>query len=257
MNDVEKLIQIAEAEVGYLEKKSNAQLDSKTANAGMNNFTKYGKAQGCNGQAWCDAFVDWCFTQAYGKDEAKKLLGGFSNYTPTSAQYFKNIGAWYKSNPKRGDVIFFKNSQRICHTGIVYKVANGVVYTIEGNTSAGTAVIPNGGGVCKKQYSTTNSRIAGYGRPKYDTTSTPVKTISIKKTIPPLANPTVKSGSKGAEALNLQKDLNYVMNAKLVEDGDFGAKSKAALIAFQTRYKLTADGIYGAKSKAKMKELLK
>lgn len=257
MNDVEKLIQIAEAEVGYLEKKSNAQLDSKTANAGMNNFTKYGKAQGCNGQAWCDAFVDWCFTQAYGKDEAKKLLGGFSNYTPTSAQYFKNIGAWYTSNPKRGDVIFFKNSQRICHTGIVYKVVSGVVYTIEGNTSAGTAVIPNGGGVCKKQYSVTNSRIAGYGRPKYDTTSTPAKATSIKKAIPPLANPTVKSGSKGAEALNLQKDLNYVMNARLVEDGDFGAKSKAALIAFQTKYKLTADGIYGTKSQAKMKKLLK
>ena len=47
------------------------------------------------------------------------------------------------------------------------------------------------------------------------------------------------------------------MNARLVEDGDFGAKSKAALIAFQTKYKLTADGIYGAKSQAKMKKLLK
>ena len=31
----------AEEEIGYLEKKSNSQLDSKTANAGSNNYTKY------------------------------------------------------------------------------------------------------------------------------------------------------------------------------------------------------------------------
>ena len=34
---------IALAEVGYLEKASNAQLDDKTANAGKKNFTKYAR----------------------------------------------------------------------------------------------------------------------------------------------------------------------------------------------------------------------
>ena len=38
-----KLIAIAEAEVGYLEKASNSDLDSKTANAGYNNWTKYAR----------------------------------------------------------------------------------------------------------------------------------------------------------------------------------------------------------------------
>lgn len=38
-----KLIKTAEAEVGYLEKATNAQLDSKTANAGYNNYTKYAR----------------------------------------------------------------------------------------------------------------------------------------------------------------------------------------------------------------------
>ena len=32
---------IAEAEIGYLEKKNNSQLDSKTGNAGSANYTKY------------------------------------------------------------------------------------------------------------------------------------------------------------------------------------------------------------------------
>jgi hypothetical protein len=39
----QKVIDIALAEVGYLEKKSNSNLDNKTANAGSNNYTKYGR----------------------------------------------------------------------------------------------------------------------------------------------------------------------------------------------------------------------
>lgn len=43
MTPVERLIATARAEVGYLEKASNSQLDSKTGNAGYNNFTKYAR----------------------------------------------------------------------------------------------------------------------------------------------------------------------------------------------------------------------
>lgn len=38
---INAVIKLAKAETGYLEKKSNSQLDSKTANAGYNNITKY------------------------------------------------------------------------------------------------------------------------------------------------------------------------------------------------------------------------
>ena len=91
----------------------------------------------------------------------------FSGYTPTSAGYFKNKGQWH-TTPKVGDIIFFKNSVRICHTGIVIMVSGDKVYTIEGNTSDGVEVIPNGGAVCAKSYKLNNSSIAGYGRPAYD-----------------------------------------------------------------------------------------
>lgn len=43
MYDRQKVIAIALAEVGYLEKASNEQLDDKTANAGKKNFTKYAR----------------------------------------------------------------------------------------------------------------------------------------------------------------------------------------------------------------------
>ena len=161
MANMEDMIRVALAEEGYLEKRTNDMLESKTANAGSNNYTKFGRDMGCNGQPWCDAFVDWCFKKAYGTAEAKALLGGWSNYTPTSAQYFKNMHQWF-TTPQRGDVIFFKNSQRICHTGIVLEVKNG--------TSGGSTLEANGGCVAKKNYPLGYNRIAGYGRPKYSNT---------------------------------------------------------------------------------------
>lgn len=175
-NTADKVISTALAEVGYLEKASNKQLDSKTANAGSANYTKYGRDMHALypstmdfPAAWCDCFVDWCFYKAYGKTNAMALLGGkFDDYTVNSAQLYKNKNAWYKS-PKIGDQIFFKNNTRICHTGLVYDVDSKYVYTIEGNTSNGTAVVANGGAVCRKKYLLTNPKIAGYGRPKYDT----------------------------------------------------------------------------------------
>lgn len=242
MGNISRLLEVAGNEVGYLEKASNAMLESKTANAGKNNYTKYGAAQGCNGQPWCDAYVDWCFIAAFGKETAKVLLGGFSNYTPTSAQYFKNMKAWHKY-PKVGDVIFFKNSQRICHTGIVYKIDNAKIYTIEGNTNGGSTLEANGGAVAKKSYTLTYNRIAGYGRPNYKDNSVP----------PVLPTGIIKRGKKGVQAAFLQQCLNY-LGYMLEEDGDFGPKSEAALKDFQTRHKLVVDGEYGPKTRAAMEK---
>lgn len=171
---VDKVIKVAKSQVGYLEKKSNKDLDSFTKNAGDNNYTiyaeEYKKFAGSNyqGQAWCDMYVDAIFVRAYGVEDAKRLLNGFSAYTPTSASYFQKIKQWFTNKPQIGDVIFFKNTERINHTGLVVNVTATRVYTIEGNTSDGSAVIENGGAVCEKNYLLTNSRIAGYGRPKYD-----------------------------------------------------------------------------------------
>lgn len=171
---INALILTAKLEVGYMEKKSNSNLYDKTANAGSANYTKYGKemhdlypAVMDYPASWCDAYVDWCFYKTFGICNAKKILcGDFNDYTVASAQLYKNKKAWY-SSPKKGDQIFFKNSTRIYHTGIVYKVDSNYVYTIEGNTSNGSAVVANGGMVCMKKYALNNSRIAGYGRPLY------------------------------------------------------------------------------------------
>lgn len=181
MNTPDKVLAIAAAEVGYLEKSKAAyQADpnviyDKTAGAGSDNITKYGAEMHDIYPTtmdfpayWCDAFVDWCFYKAYGVTTAQNMIGGnFDDYTVNSAQMYKNKGAWF-TTPEIGDQIFFKNDTRICHTGLVENVADGKVYTIEGNTSDKNILEPNGGCVARKSYSLNYDKIAGYGRPAYD-----------------------------------------------------------------------------------------
>lgn len=230
-NYASKVIEIALGEVGYLEKKSNGQLDSKTANAGSNNYTKYGRDMHKLypsvmdfPAAWCDAFVDWCFQKAYGVSNAKGLIGGnFDDYTPNSAQLYKNKGAWHKT-PKIGDQVFFTNGSRICHTGLVYKVDSSKVYTVEGNTSGASGVIANGGGVCKKSYALNYAKIAGYGRPKYDAEdNAETKTETVE------SNENVKKGQKWLNG-NYAHTLKEYCGNILEVDGDYGTKTRAACV---------------------------
>lgn len=183
--DARKVIEIALAEVGYLEKSKTAYkneptvLYDKQKGHGQDNYTKYGYEMHQIypsvmdfPAAWCDAFVDWCFYKAYGISTAKSLIcGNFDDYTVNSKQMYVKKNAYYKSNPKVGDQIFFKNlsGKSVGHTGIVYAVDSRYVYTVEGNTSNSNEVISNGGCVAKKKYLLTNTRIDGYGRPKYST----------------------------------------------------------------------------------------
>lgn len=185
MNSVDKVINIALAEEGYLEKstsaykKNPAVLDSKKDGAGKDNYTKYGRdmhniypAVMDFPAAWCDAFVDWCFYKAYGIATAKSLLcGNFDDYTVASAQMYNNKGA-LGTTPKKGAQVFFTKNGKVSgcyHTGLVYKVDGTYFYTSEGNTSNSSEVVPNGGCVALKKYN-----IAAYkgkvifGYPKYD-----------------------------------------------------------------------------------------
>ncbi|MBR0411523.1 MAG: CHAP domain-containing protein [Eubacterium sp.] len=164
------LKEIAFGEVGYLEKRSNSNLDSKTANAGSNNYTKYGKWMGMNGTYWCASFLSWLFYTAFGNTAGRQLLcGAYSAACETIRQNFIKKKRYHTSSPKAGDVIFFSGTRHsgANHIGFVYKVNGGKVYTVEGNTSGASSVIDNGGGVCEKSYTAGYSRILGYGRPDY------------------------------------------------------------------------------------------
>ena len=169
---VSDLIKIARAEIGYKEKATNSQLDSKTANPGSNNFTKYGRdlyAAGYyngnkNGIAWCDQFYDWCVFQLAGKN--KKVAEAIQYQTGDcgagckfSAQYYRNAGKFFTSKPQPGDQIFFGKVGSESHTGMVVEVNGSAIKTIEGNS---------GNMVKELVYSINSPNIAGYGRPNLD-----------------------------------------------------------------------------------------
>lgn len=170
-NTVRKLLEIAAAEIGYKEKKSNSQLDDPGANDGNANFTKYARdlhAAGYyqaskQGFAWCDMFVDWCFLQLCGSREVAEEMtcqtGLYGAGCDWSAKYYKDQGRFFVSNntfrPQPGDQIFFRDYS---HTGIVEKITGNVITTIEGNTS---------NQVARRTYAVGSRSIDGYGRPKF------------------------------------------------------------------------------------------
>lgn len=154
MSVIQKVIDIAATQIGYLEKRTNQQLDSKTANAGNNNYTKYWRDiyPQYQGSAWCAAFISWCFMKAYGLQAAKKMLKHWPFvYCPTMASLFN-----LKTKPDVGDVVLFWRNGEYAHTGLVVGVSGDLFTTIEGNTSGASGVIANGGGVCKKTYNIYN-----------------------------------------------------------------------------------------------------
>lgn len=252
-----KLVEIATAEIGYHEKASNSNLDSKTANSGGKNYQKYGRDLNKagyyngnkNGYEWCDQFVDWCFFKLCGnKDRAEYMecqTGNFGAGCGFSLKYYKAAGRFDK-NPKVGDQIFFKYSNddsTADHTGIVVRVTDKLVETIEGNS---------GNQVQRKAYSRSNKYIIGYGHPRYDAEPTKATKPTVKECSVTL--PILRKGSTGAAVKTLQRllrQLQYVNTdgkTLLIVDGSFGSNTEAAVKRYQQKHLDGVDGIVGIKT---------
>ncbi len=178
-------------ELGYLEKRSNANLYDKTANAGYANYTKYwkelaeagmmqyygySKTSGFAGGTywyWCAGIQQWGFLKAFGVAKAAKL------FLTTERAAFINCEDLYQKakaagqiskTPQKGAIVLFRNSKgEHYHTEFCYNVVGNRMNTIGGNTSPnkGDAVpVANGGGVYDKVYNI-NRVSADYFIPKY------------------------------------------------------------------------------------------
>ena len=245
---INAVLGIAEEEIGYLEKKSYSQLDSKTANAGSNNYTKYWRdvKPDYQGQPWCAAFVSWCFMKAFGLENAKKLLKHWPYvYCPTLGNMFTK-----NADPKAGDIVIFKNGNTFTHTGLVTKVSGDRFWTIEGNTSGASGIIANGGGVCQKSYYKSKLPGTKFCTPDYSLiiSSTESTTGGSYMFTPE----TVKSGDKNTSVLLLQEILRARgfkgktgKALKLTRKAD--ANTIYALKAYQESRKevLAVDGVCG------------
>lgn len=107
---------------------------------------------------WCACFVSWCADQCGYLDS-----GTYPKFSGCvfGMQWFQQRGLWLdgSAEPVPGMLIFFDWTPQDGvpdHVGIVEKVENGMVYTVEGNSRD----------MCRqKQYSLGSGVILGYGMP--------------------------------------------------------------------------------------------
>ena len=116
---------------------------------------------------WCACFVSWCANECGYID-----AGVIPKYAGcvNGVQWFKDRGQWLDNSaePTPGMIIFFDwdspdgssgpQDGLADHTGIVQKVENGVIYTVEGNS---------GDSVRVNQYPIGYYEILGFGAPEY------------------------------------------------------------------------------------------
>ena len=117
---------------------------------------------------WCAIFVSWCANECGYLDSG--IIPRFEGCI-WGVSWFKNRGQWIdgSAEPAPGMLIFFDwndpngsagpQDGLADHVGIVQKVEDGYVYTIEGNS----------GDQCRsRRYPVGFSQILGYGMPEYD-----------------------------------------------------------------------------------------
>ncbi|WP_195324232.1 GBS Bsp-like repeat-containing protein [Streptococcus sp. 1001283B150225_161107_H12] len=118
-----------------------------------------------NTDDWCDVFV----TTVFQREGLSHLIGRECG-VERHIQIFKRLGIWNEdgaSTPKSGDIITFnwdqdyqQNDGFADHIGIVERVENGLIHTIEGNSGAV-------GTVKRNVYRIGHGNIRGFATPRY------------------------------------------------------------------------------------------
>lgn len=128
---------------------------------GDNNDTIFGDWYGLSNEPWCAMFVSYCADQV---GIPQDIIQKFASCT-AGFKWFEEQGVAIRENivPEVGDIIFFvwnnPNEPTPDHVGIVERVENGKVYTIEGNRSDK---------VQQYEYDIDDWHIYGYAQPNYE-----------------------------------------------------------------------------------------
>lgn len=146
-----ELVTKARQEVGVVEVPANS-------NNVKYNTWFYGKNVGGSKYPWCAAFVSYLF-------RSEQTLCKKTASCADMLEWFEGQNRIVKE-PKPGDIVFFHfstNNRKSNHVGIVIRVENDGITTIEGNTSVTSD--DNGGRVMQRKRKLKD--IIAYARPAY------------------------------------------------------------------------------------------
>lgn len=235
MNEREKVIETALAELGYKERSDG--------------WTKYGQwyadnvahAQVFARGDWCVMFVTWVMRQAGVSSELWPDTSPQGSATSYCSKWLEDKGYRTAADdmPQPGDIVFFawSGNADLDHVGLVASVEgtnadNAVLITVEGNYSDA---------VKQRRIAYRDYRVA-------KTFRLPYKVDPVKPTFPELSF-LLKQGSRSQAVELLQAALiadGYPITGGA--DGYFGQYTKAALIQYQDDHKLIADGTAGTET---------
>jgi len=240
----QELVYLARSQVGYQE--------------GPNNYTKYAEDPKIiqlygwcpQNQPWCCTFVNWTFLNAFGYDIGSQLTYGGTAACSSSAQLFRNHGA-FVTTPEVGNQAFFYSGGGINHTGIVVDVQGSIFTTIEGNYSDKVSVV---------HHNLTGSEVAGFGRPCWGIVegSSDVPDDPVQPDTPVQPSRILRKYVSGEDVRQLQEELielGYDVGPDGA-DGKFGDNTEKAVMQFQRDHGLDADGQVGPLTYAALEEAL-
>lgn len=185
------------------------------------------KQSGCAGCKWdghlcydCRGFVHYCLKNGAGIDLYGEGCTTQWEHRANWALKGKTVDL-----PNLVCVLYKRNGQKMSHTGI--HIGNGNIIHCTGN-----------GGV--KTGKVTDSGWTHFAIPAGLYTADEIKSAGDV-----VIMDTIKQGSSGAAVKYLQESLNKLGFVCGNADGQFGSKTKLAVMAFQSAYDLKSDGIVG------------
>ena len=154
----ENIIEIAKSQLGYHESDRNFVIDD---DGKVQGYTRYGHWYGSRYEDWCAMFVAFVLNYADITEYTVPRSGNCENWK----NRLSGLGAYEKRDdyvPQTGDLIFFdwkdsktnKRDGEADHIGVVERVSDTTVYTIEGNS---------GRAVSRQEYALDSKDILGYG----------------------------------------------------------------------------------------------
>ncbi len=166
-NQAQDIVNVALSQVGYHEGSGSSDLSGSSSSSG--NYTEYGKWFGQQSN-WCAIFISWCANQAGVPTSVVKKNAIASG---NSCQFGEKKYSFGSRSPQVGDIIYVQNDSDsdVDHVGIIYKVDDTYIYSVEGNfgNKVGTIKYYKDSG---RQTYYSSTRILFYGAPSYSTGTT-------------------------------------------------------------------------------------